>query len=109
MGSTRDCFRDPGVRPLADGNYTSRRTALLGARQAVNLARAAGADRDAPNELRTAEADLEQAEAAWRMRQPDRDIDIVASTAISSGATAEEMAIARRAARERREEIQRRA
>src|SRR5207248_412930 len=108
IGNTSDYFRDPGVPPMADGNFTSTPTALLGARQAVNLARFAGADRDAPNELRTAEADLEQAEAAWRMRSPDRDIDIVARTAISSGAKAEEMAIARRAARERREEIQRR-
>ncbi len=108
MGNTSDYFRDPGVPPMADGNFTSTPTALLGARQAVNLARFAGADRDAPNELRTAEADLEQAEAAWRMRSPDRDIDIVARTAISSGAKAEEMAIVRRAARERREEIQRR-
>jgi len=108
LGNTSDYFRDPGVPPMAEGNFTSTPTALLGARQAVNLARFAGADRDAPNELRTAEADLEQAEAAWRMKQPDRDIDIVARTAISSGAKAEEMAIARRAARERREEIQRR-
>jgi outer membrane protein OmpA-like peptidoglycan-associated protein len=108
IGNTSDYFRDPGVPPMADANYTATPTALLGARQALNLARFAGADRDAPNELRTAEADLEQAESAWRMHQPDRDVDILARTAISSGAKAEEMALARRVARERREEIQRR-
>src|SRR5207244_8863853 len=73
-----------------------------------NLARYAGAERDAPNELRTAEADLQQAESAWRMHQPEREIDILARQAISSGAKAEDMALARRVARERREEIERR-
>ena len=108
IGNSSDYFRDPGVPPMADANFTSTPTPLLGARQAVNLARFAGAERDAPTELRAAEADLEQAESAWRMRQEDRDIDILARQAISSGTKAEEMALARRAARERREEIQRR-
>jgi outer membrane protein OmpA-like peptidoglycan-associated protein len=108
IGNSSDYFRDPGVPPMADANFTSTPTVLLGARQAINLARFAGAERDAPSELRAAEADLEQAESAWRMRQDDRDIDILARQAISSGTKAEEMALARRAARERREEIQRR-
>jgi outer membrane protein OmpA-like peptidoglycan-associated protein len=82
--------------------------ALLGARQAINLARYAGAERDAPNELRSAQADLEQAESAKRMRQPDREIDILARQAISSGAKAEDMALVRRASRERREDLERR-
>jgi outer membrane protein OmpA-like peptidoglycan-associated protein len=109
IGNASDYFRDPGVPPIADANFTSTPTALLEARQALSLARFAGAERDAPSELRTAEADLQQAEGAWRMKgTSERDVDIFARQAISSGAKAEEMAIARRAARERREEIQRR-
>src|SRR5438132_4439890 len=109
IGNASDYFRDPGVPPIADVNFTSTPTALLEARQALNLARFAGAERDAPSELRTAEADLQQAEGAWRMKgTSERDMDIFARQAISSGDKADEMAVARRAARERREEIQRR-
>src|SRR5260370_16364588 len=95
----------PWMVGLGDGIF---RLAFLGAGKAVNRGRYAGADRDAPNELRTAEADLQQAESAWRMHQSEREIDIVARQAISSGGKAEEMALARRIARERREEIERR-
>lgn len=108
IGNTSDYFRDSSVPTIAPTDYRDLPPALLGARQAVNLARYAGADRDAPDELRTADADLQQAEAALRMRQSDREIDILARQAISSGAKAEDMALARRAARERREELERR-
>src|SRR6266404_1545904 len=108
IGNTSDYFRDSNVPMIAESDYRDIPVALLGARQAVNLARYAGADRDAPNELRTAEADLQQAESAWRAHQAEREIDILARQAISSGAKAEDMALARRIARERREEIERR-
>ena len=108
IGNTSDYFRDSGVPIIAESDYRDIPVALLGARQAINLARFAGAERDAPNELRTAQADLQQAESALRMRQPEREIDILARQAISSGVKAEDMALARRAARERREEIERR-
>ena len=108
IGNTSDYFRDSRVPQIADTDFRDIPVALLGARQAVNLARYAGADRDAPDELRAAEADLQQAEAGLRMRQPEREIDILARQAISSGAKAEDMALVRKAARERREEIERR-
>src|SRR5713101_3667640 len=108
IGNTSDYFRDSNVPQIAESDFRDIPVALLGARQAVNLARYAGAERDAPNELRAAQADLQQAESALRMRQPDREIDILARQAISSGAKAEEMALARRTSRERREEIERR-
>jgi outer membrane protein OmpA-like peptidoglycan-associated protein len=108
IGNTSDYFRDTRVPAIAESDYRDIPTALLGARQALNLARYAGAERDAPNELRAAEADLQQAESARRMRQPDREVDILARTAISSGAKAEDMALARRVSRERREELERR-
>ncbi len=108
IGNASDYFRDSSVPTIAASDYRDIPPALLGARQAVNLARYAGAERDAPDELRVAEADLQQAENALRNRESDRDIDILARQAISSGAKAEDMAIARRVARERREEIERR-
>jgi outer membrane protein OmpA-like peptidoglycan-associated protein len=108
IGNSSDYFRDVSVPPMADANFTSTPIALLGARQAIKLARFAGADQDAPNELRAAQADLEQAESAWRMKEADRDVDILARQAIGSGTRAEELAVARRVAREKREEIQRR-
>jgi outer membrane protein OmpA-like peptidoglycan-associated protein len=108
IGNTSDYFRDSNVPQIAETDFREIPVALLGARQAVNLARYAGAERDAPTELRAAQADLEQAEAAQRMRQPEREIDILARQAISSGAKAEDMALVRRASRERREEVERR-
>src|SRR5256886_10608283 len=108
IGNTSDYFRDSRVPPIAETDFREFPVALLGARQAINLARYAGAERDAPNELRTAEADLQQAESAQRMHQPDREIDILARQAISSGAKAEDMALVRKSSRERREELERR-
>src|SRR5205809_3559779 len=108
IGNSSDYFRDSSVPTIAASDYRDIPTALLGARQAVNLARYAGAERDAPNELRTAVADLQQAEGAWRMHSAANDIDILARDTISSAVKAEDMALARRAARERREELERR-
>ncbi len=108
IGNTSDYFRDPSVPQIAESDFRDIPVALLGARQALNLAKYAGAERDAPNELRAAEADLQQAESALRMRQPDREIDILARQAISSGAKAEDMALVRRTSRERREDLERR-
>src|SRR5712692_2460075 len=109
IGNSSDYFRESNVPMIAESDYRNIPIALLGARQAINLARYAGAERDAPNELRTAEADLQQAEGAFRMKgSTDRDVDILARQAISSGAKAEDMAVVRRASRERREETERR-
>src|SRR5207237_5531070 len=106
IGNTSDYFQDSRVPMIAESDYRDIPVALLGARQAVNLARYARADRDAPNELRTAEADLQQAESALRMRQPDRELDILARQAISRGAKAEGLALDRKIARERREGLE---
>ncbi|MGA9994705.1 MAG: hypothetical protein WBP93_04780, partial [Pyrinomonadaceae bacterium] len=56
LGNTSDYFRDPRVPEVADSDYRLTPVSLQGARQAVNLARYAGADRDAPDELRAAQA-----------------------------------------------------
>jgi outer membrane protein OmpA-like peptidoglycan-associated protein len=108
LGNSSDYFRTARVPEIADRDYRQTPVSLLGARQAVALARYAGAVQDAPNELQTAEDNLQAAEKAWRLNQPSAEIDLEARRATSSGAHAEEVASARRAARLRREEIRRR-
>lgn len=108
IGNSSDYFRTARVPELADRDYRQTPVSLLGARQAVNLAKYAGAEQDAPDELRTAEEQLQAAEKAWRLDEPTTDVDLEARRATSSGAHAEEVAITRKAARLRREEIRRR-
>ncbi len=108
LGNASDYFRDPVVPEVADRDYLKTPTSLLGARQAINLARYAGAERDATDELRDAESLLDQAEHAWRARQTEAEIDVIARRTISAGVRAEEVAESRKTARLRREEIARR-
>jgi outer membrane protein OmpA-like peptidoglycan-associated protein len=108
IGNSSDYFKNAGVPDVAARDYRDTPVSLLGARQSLNLARFAGADQDAPDELKQAQADLEAAEEAWRTKQLAAEIDVKARKATSSGAHAEEMALARRAARLRREDIRRR-
>lgn len=108
IGNSSDYFKDSRVPEIATSDYRDIPVSLLGARQAVNLAKFAGGPLDAPEELQTAEDDLLAAEKALRFNQPTAEVDVLARKATSSGARAEEMAIARRAARLRREDIQRR-
>ena len=108
IGNSSDYFRDARVPEIASADYRDIPVSLLGARQAVNLARFAGAQQDATQELEQAEADLLAAEKALKFNQPAAEVDVLARKATSSGAKAEEMAFTRRAARLRREDIQRR-
>src|SRR5215211_565417 len=96
------------VPELADRDYRQTPVSLLGARQAVSLAKYAGASQDAPEELQAAEDHLQAAEKTWRLNQPVAEVDLEARRATSSGAHAEEVAMVRRAARKNREEIRRR-
>ena len=105
IGNTSDYFNDSRVPEVAEMEYIKTPTSLLGARQAINLARYAGAERDAPSELREAQAQIELAENAWRLKQADEDVDALARRATSLGARAEEVSEARAGARKRREEI----
>jgi outer membrane protein OmpA-like peptidoglycan-associated protein len=108
IGNSSDYFRDPRVPEIATSDYRDIPVSLLGARQAVNLARFAGGQQDAPQELQQAEDDLLAAEKALRFNQPSAEVDLLARKATSSGAKAEDMALVRRASRLRREDIQRR-
>lgn len=108
IGNSSDYFRNSRVPDIADREYHDTPVSLLGARQAVNLARFAGADQDAAEELKQAQDDLEAAESAWRSKAPTTEIDVLSRKATASGDRAEDMAVGRRAARLRREEIRRR-
>jgi len=55
IGNSSDYFRDSRVPEIASTDYKDIPVSLLGARQAVNLARFAGAQQDAPQELQEAE------------------------------------------------------
>ena len=105
IGNSSDYFRDSRVPDLADRDLLRTPTSLLGARQAINLARYAGAERDAPADLRDATAALEDAENAWRLGQNEDDVDVKARAAIRLGVKAEESAEIHGAARKRRDEI----
>ncbi|HEY0098549.1 MAG TPA: OmpA family protein [Pyrinomonadaceae bacterium] len=108
IGNTSDYLSNSRVPEIADADYVRTPTSLLGARQAINLARFAGAERDATAELKEATDQIEIAENAWRLKQPDEDVDAAARRATSLAMRAEEVAESRKAARQRREEIARR-
>lgn len=108
IGNSSDYFRNPRVPEIADRDYRDTPVSLLGARQAVSLAKYAGASQDAPTELQLAEDELQAAEKAWRFNEPTAEVDLLARKATSSGARAEEVAGVRRAARLSRDEIRRR-
>jgi outer membrane protein OmpA-like peptidoglycan-associated protein len=105
IGNASDYFRDPRIPDLADRDFIRTPVSLLGARQALNLARYAGAERDAGAELQEARTMLEQAENAWRLGQSESEVDTLSRRAISLGVKAEETAELRAAARKRRDEI----
>src|SRR4030095_12070031 len=66
IGNSSDYFRDARAPEVADQEYRKTPVSLLGARQAINLAKYAGASQDAPDELQLAEDELQTAEKAWR-------------------------------------------
>jgi outer membrane protein OmpA-like peptidoglycan-associated protein len=108
IGNSSDYFRDVKIPELADSDYRTTPVSLLGARQAVNLARYAGASQDAAEELQTAENLLQDAEKAWRLNEPAADVDWKARAATAAGSRAEEVSGVRKAARLNREEVRRR-
>jgi outer membrane protein OmpA-like peptidoglycan-associated protein len=108
IGNSSDYFRDPRVPEIATSDYKDVPVSLLGARQAVNLARYAGAQTDAPDELQKAEDLLLAAEKSLKFNEPISEVDVKARNATSFGVKAEEMALTRRASRLRREDTQRR-
>ena len=104
FGNSSDYFRDSHTPEIAEIDYSKTPSAILQAKQAVALAKYAGADRDAPDELRDAETLLKTAEDSWKAGRDEESVDIAARKAISASVKAETTAAVRKEAREKRNE-----
>lgn len=104
FGNSSDFFRDARTPEIAEVDYTKTPSTILQARQAVALARYAGAQRDAAEELQQAEMLLQNADKAFQAGRDDEQIDISARQAIGAAVKAEDTALIRREAREKRNE-----
>ena len=104
FGNSSDYFRDPRTPEIAELDYSRTPSTILQAKQAIALARFAGADRDAAPELTEAETLLQNAENAWKAGRQEEQVDITARQSISTAVKAENTAQVRKAARDKRNE-----
>lgn len=104
FGNSSDFFRDPRTPEIAEVDYAKTPPAILQAKQAVALAKFAGAEREANAELSEASTLLQNAENAWQAGRDEDSIDIAARKSIAAAVRAEGLAITRKEARERRNE-----
>jgi outer membrane protein OmpA-like peptidoglycan-associated protein len=104
FGNSSDYFRDSRTPEIAEIDYSKTPSTILQAKQAVALAKYAGADRDAADELKEAESLLDNAESSWKAGRDETTVDVTARKAISSAVKAESTAEMRKTAREQRNE-----
>jgi outer membrane protein OmpA-like peptidoglycan-associated protein len=104
FGNSSDFFRDARTPEIAEIDYSKTPSTILQAKQAVALARFAGAERDAPEDLREAQSLLTNAEESWKAGRKEEDVDVLARNAISTAVKAESTAFVRKDAREKRNE-----
>lgn len=104
FGNSSDYFRDPRTPEIAETDYSKTPPAILQAKQAVALAKFAGAERDASVELAEAMTLLQNAENAWQAGRDADTIDIQARRSIMASVRAESLAVQRKEAREKRNE-----
>lgn len=104
FGNSSDFFRDPRTPEIAETDYARTPPAILQAKQAVALAKFAGADRDASVELSEATTLLQNSENAWAAGRDEDTIDIAARKSIAASVRAESLAIQRKEARDKRNE-----
>lgn len=104
FGNSSDYFRDARTPEIAELDYSKTPSTILQAKQAVALARYAGADRDATTELTDAEKLLKDAEDSWRAGRNEEQVDILARRSIGTAVKAEATAALRKDAREKRNE-----
>jgi outer membrane protein OmpA-like peptidoglycan-associated protein len=104
FGNSSDFFRDARTPEIAELDYSKTPSTILQAKQAVALARFAGAERDAPDELRAAEDLLRNAEEAWKAGRAEEAVDVTARQAVAASVKAESTALVRREARAQRDE-----
>ena len=104
FGNSSDFFRDARTPEIAELDYSKTPSTILQAKQAVALARFAGAERDALDEYKQAETLLVNAENSWKAGRDDEQVDVAARAAISAAVKAEQTAYIRKDAREKRNE-----
>ncbi|MEO8649730.1 MAG: OmpA family protein [Acidobacteriota bacterium] len=104
FGNSSDYFRDARTPEIAEVDYSKTPSTVLQGKQAVALAKYAGADRDAADEMREAENLLKNAEDSWKAGRDDETVDITARKAIAAAVKAETTALVRKEAREKRNE-----
>ena len=104
FGNSSDYFRDARTPEIAEIDYSKTPSAILQAKQAVALARFAGAERDALDEYKEAESLLANAENSWKAGRDEEAVDVSARAAISAAVKAESNAYARKDARDKRNE-----
>jgi len=104
FGNSSDYFRDARTPEIAELDYSKTPSTILQAKQAVALARYAGADRDDQEDLTQAESLLKDAEDSWRAGRAEEQVDITARRAIGTAVKAESTAALRKDAREKRNE-----
>jgi outer membrane protein OmpA-like peptidoglycan-associated protein len=102
LGNSSDYFNDARTPQIAEADYSKTPSALLQAKQAVALAKFAGAQTYATTELQEAETLLQNAERAWEAKRSEEEIDLMARRAISASVKAEDTAFVRKQARDNR-------
>ncbi len=101
FGNSSDYFSDARTPEIAEIDYRSIPPTILQAKQAVALARFAGAQRDATEELQQAETLLKRAEEEWQAKRSEEIVDVTAREAISAAVRAENTAAVTKSAREK--------
>ena len=104
FGNQSDYFKDSRTPEIAEIDYSKTPSTILQGKQAIALARFAGADRDAVDELKQADSLLTDAETAWKAGRSEESVDLTARQAISTAVKAEETAAIRKTARDKRNE-----
>ncbi|MCY7375370.1 MAG: OmpA family protein [Pyrinomonadaceae bacterium] len=104
FGNSSDYFSDARTPEIAEVDYSKTPSTILQARQAIALAKFAGAQRDALEDLQQAEVLLRNADTGWKAGRAEEDVDIAARQAVSLAVKAESTAAARKDAREKRNE-----
>ncbi len=104
FGNSSDYFSDARTPEIAELDYSKTPSTILQAKQALALAKYAGAQRDAVEELNEAQTLTDNAEKAWQAGRAEADVDIVARRAIGAAVKAETTAAARKQSREQRNE-----
>lgn len=103
LGNSSDYFSDARTPQIAEVDYSKTPSALLQAKQALALAKFAGAQTYATVELQEAETLLQNAERAWDAKRSEEEIDVMSRKAISAAVKAEDTAFARKEARQIRD------